>query len=236
MMTASDTHVPAWTPDIPGVRAARRITAAAELAASAWTQEEDPAAIAAAAGHLQAGLAGVAAALRAMTDYEPGPVPDGGRYTSPWEPCIYLHCAARAIGYAASDMREACCEIPAAAPATPAVTAAAQLASAAAEAAAIIGRPSGTAQARDEAVISFMHVTVQLGSAAAALASQAGYPLAGLLTRQRARLEQARICLREALAASACNQDDAASLAIARDVRSRHPDMPAHADAGRADR
>ena len=236
MMTSSDTPVPAWTPDIPGVRAARRIAAAAEQASSAWTEEGDPASAAAAAGHFQAGLAGVAAALRAMADYEPGPVPDSGRYTSPWEPCIYLHCAARAIGYAASDMREAGCEIPAAAPATPAVTAAAQLAGAAAEAAAIIGRPAGTVQARDEVVISFMHVTVVLGSSAAALAGHAGYPLSGLLTRQRARLEQARICLREALAASACGQDDAASLAIARDVRSRHPEMPEHEDPGSADR
>jgi hypothetical protein len=235
-MTSSDTRVPAWTPDIPGVRAARHIASAAGQAASAWAQETDPAAVTAAAGHFQAALAGTAAALRVMADFEPDPAPEAARYSSPWEPCIYLHCAARAAGYAASDMAEAGCRIPACPGSTPAVTAAAQLAGAAAGASAIIGRPSGTAQARDEAVLSFMHLLVLMDTAAAALAAQAGYPLAGLLTRQRARLEQARICLREALAASACTQDDTASLAIARDIRSRHPDMPAQADAGSADR
>ena len=235
-MTSSSAPAADWTPDIPGVRAARHVTAAAEHAARAWPQETDPAAITAAAGHLQAGLSGVAASLRAMSDFEPGRAPGSGRYTSPWEPCIYLYCAARAIGYAASDMREAGCHVQDGAPATPGVSAAAQLASAAAEATALIARPRGTAQDRDEAVLSFMHLTVVLDAAAAALASQASYPLAGLLTRQRARLEQARICLREALAASACSQDDTASLATARDIRRRHPEMQEHAHGERPDR
>lgn len=235
-MTTADVPAPEWIPDIPGVRAARHITAAAEHAAAAWLEGTDAAAAAAAAGHFQAGLCGIAACLRAMADFEPGPGPGSppGRYTSAWEPGIYLHCASRAVRYAAADMQEAGCHVPGGVPATEAVAAGEQLAARAGEALEFLARAHGTAQARDAAVVSFMHLATVLGTAAAALASQAGDPLAAILTRQRARLEQAWICLREALAASACSADDAASLAIASQIRRRHPGMndPVRSESG----
>jgi hypothetical protein len=65
-----------------------------------------------------------------------------------------------------------------------------------------------------------------LDAAVENLAAQAPSPLPAILTRQRVRLEQAHLLLREALVASAAGQDESGSLALARSIRQRHPVLP----------
>jgi len=122
-------------------------------------------------------------------------------------------------------------------PYSPALAAGARLADATRTAYIIIERPSGSAAGRDVAVSAFMAAASALDTAVENLTAHASVPMSAILARQRVRLEQAHITLRESLAASAAGKDVSGGLAAAQSMRERqpilsHPSRPAPDAAG----
>ena len=131
------------------------------------------------------------------------------RYDDPDEPNIYIECAARALDFAGRDMAFALSDhiTRSGQPSSPALSAGARLAEATRAAYVMIERPSGSAAGRDVAVSAFMAAASALDAAVENLAAHASAPMSAILARQRVRLEQAHIALRESLAASAAGKD-----------------------------
>ena len=204
----ADPAVPEWMP-VPPLRSARIISAAAQDAARAWEQPVTPGELLTVSKDLGSALGNTGGALSRLSVYDAAYQAPADkrfrRYDDPDEPNIYIECAARDQPY------------------SPALSAGARLAEATRAAYIIIERPSGSAAGRDVAVSAFMAAAVALDTAAENLAAHASAPMSAILARQRVRLEQAHIALRESLTASAAGKDVSCSLAAAQSMRERHP-------------
>ncbi|MGH3408560.1 MAG: hypothetical protein ACRDRJ_39605, partial [Streptosporangiaceae bacterium] len=225
----ADPAVPEWVPDFPPVRSARIIFAKAQDAARAWEQPVTPGEMLTIGKDLGSALGNTGAALARLAVYHAAyqaPAHEWfRRYDDPDEPNIYIECAARALDFAGRDMNFALSGhiTRSGQPSSPALSAGARLAEAARAAYVMIERPSGSAAGRDVAVSAFMAAAGALDAAVANLAAHASAPMPAILARQRVRLEQARIALRESLAASAAGKDVSGGLAAAQSMRERQP-------------
>jgi hypothetical protein len=225
----ADPAVPEWVPDFPPVRSARIIFAKAQDAARAWEPPVTPGELLTISKDLGSALANTGAALSRLSVYHaPYQAPADRRfrlYDHPDEPNIFIECAARALDCAGSDMALALSDhiTRSGQPDSPALSAGTRLAEATRTAYVIIERPSGSAAGRDVAVSAFMAAAGALDSAVENLAAHASAPMSAILARQRVRLEQAHIALRESLAASAAGKDLSGGPAAARSMRERHP-------------
>ena len=225
----ADPAVPEWVPDFPPVRSARIIFAKAQDAARAWEQPVTPGELLTISKDLGSALGNTGAALSRLSVYHaPYQAPADKRfrlYDHPDEPNIFIECAARALDCAGSDMTLALSDhiTRSGQPDSPALSAGARLAEATRTAYVIIERPSGSAAGRDVAVSAFMAAAGALDAAVENLAAHASAPMSAILARQRVRLEQAHIALRESLAASAAGKDVSGGPAAARSMRERHP-------------
>ena len=224
----ADPAVPEWMP-VPPLRSARIISAAAQGAARAWEQPVTPGELLTVSKDLGSALGNTGGALSRLSVYDAAYQAPADkrfrRYDDPDEPNIYIECAARALECAGRDMALALSDhiTRRGQPYSPALSAGARLAEATRAAYIIIERPSGSAAGRDVAVSAFMAAAVALDTAAENLAAHASAPMSTILARQRVRLEQAHIALRESLAASAAGKDVSGSLAAAQSMRERHP-------------
>ena len=224
----ADPAVPEWMP-VPPLRSARIISAAAQDAARAWEQPVTPGELLTVSKDLGSALGNTGGALSRLSVYDAAYQAPADkrfrRYDDPDEPNIYIECAARALECAGRDMALALSDhiTRSGQPYSPALSAGARLAEATRAAYIIIERPSGSAAGRDVAVSAFMAAAVALDTAAENLAAHASAPMSAILARQRVRLEQAHIALRESLAASAAGKDVSGSLAAAQSMRERHP-------------
>ena len=224
----ADPAVPEWMP-VPPLRSARIISAAAQDAARAWEQPVTPGELLTVSKDLGSALGNTGGALSRLSVYDAAYQAPADkrfrRYDDPDEPNIYIECAARALECAGRDMALALSDhiTRRGQPYSPALSAGARLAEATRAAYIIIERPSGSAAGRDVAVSAFMAAAVALDTAAENLAAHASAPMSAILARQRVRLEQAHIALRESLAASAAGNDVSGSLAAAQSMRERHP-------------
>jgi hypothetical protein len=241
----ADPAVPEWVPDFPPVRSARIIFAKAQDAARAWEQPVTPGELLTISKDLGSALANTGAALSRLSVYHaPYQAPADKRfrlYDHPDEPNIFIECAARALDCAGSDLALALSDhiTRSGHPDSPALSAGTRLAEATRTAYVIIERPSGSAAGRDVAVSAFMAAAGALDAAVENLAAHASAPMPAILARQRVRLEQAHIALRESLAASAAGKDVSGGPAAAQSIRERHPILshrsrPAPDAAGRA--
>ena len=228
----SDPAVPGWVPDFPPVRSARIIFAKAQDAARAWEQPVTPGELLTISKDLGSALGNTGAALSRMSVYDaPYQAPADKRfrlYDHPDEPNIFIECAARALDCAGSDLALALSDhiTRSGQPDSPALAAGARLAAATRTAYVIIERPSGSAAGRDVAVSAFMAAAGALDAAVENLAAHASAPMSAILARQRVRLGQAHIALRESLAASAAGKNASGGLAAAQSMRERHPILP----------
>ena len=225
----ADPAVPEWVPDFPPVRSARIIFAKAQDAARAWEPPVTPGELLTISKDLGSALGNTGAALSRLAVYHaPYQAPADKRfrlYDHPDEPNIFIECAARALDCAGSDMALALSDhiTRSGQPDSPALSAGTRLAEATRTAYVIIERPSGSAAGRDVAVSAFMAAAGALDAAVENLAAHASAPMSAILARQRVRLEQAHIALRESLAASAAGKDVSCGPAAARSMRDRHP-------------
>ena len=217
--------VPGWVPDFPPVRSARIIFAKAQDAARAWEQPVTPGELLTISKDLGSALGNTGAALSRMSVYDaPYQAPADKRfrlYDHPDEPNIFIECAARALDCAGSDLALALSGhiTRSGQPDSPALAAGARLAAATRTAYVIIERPSGSAAGRDVAVSAFMAAAGALDAAVENLAAHASAPMSAILARQRVRLGQAHIALRESLAASAAGKNASGGLAAAQSMR-----------------
>jgi hypothetical protein len=217
-----------WIPDIPAVRGARLISAAAEGAVRAWAEPLPAAEAATVTAHLQIAVVELSGALGQLAQYRPVHSP-GTRPCNPREPGIYIGSAAKAISCINRDLRQAGSNQPGTGHShrdSRAVKAARSLTDATYAAFTATGPPSGSAAARDAAVSAFMHALDTIDAAIETLAAHTPRPLPAILSRQRIRLEHACISLREALVCSAMDQHEPASLTIAHGIRERNPTLP----------
>jgi hypothetical protein len=225
----ADPAVPEWVPDFPPVRSARIISVKAQDAARAWEQPVTPGEMLTIGKDLGSALGNTGAALARLAVYHaPYQAPAGKwfrRYDDPDEPNIYIECAARTLDFAGRDMTFALSDhiTRSGQPSSPALSAGAQLAEATRTAYVIIDRPAGSAAGRDVAVSAFMAAAGALDTAVENLTAHASAPMSAILARQRVRLEQAHIALRESLAASAAGKDVSGCLAAAQSMRERQP-------------
>jgi hypothetical protein len=228
----ADPAVPEWVPDFPPVRSARTISVKAQDAARVWEQPVMPGEMLTISKDLGTALGNTGAALARLAMYHAAYQAPAAewfrRYDDPDEPNIYIEAAARALDCAGRDMAFA---LPghitrSGEPSSPALSAGMRLAEATRAAYVIIERPAGSAAGRDVAVSAFMAAAGTLDAAVANLAAHASAPMQALLARQRVRLEQARIALRESLAASAAGKDASGGLAAAQSMRERQPVLP----------
>jgi hypothetical protein len=224
----ADPAIPEWVPDFPPVSAARTIAAAAQAAARAWSEQVGPGEVVLIGAHLRNALTNLSRALYRLSKYQATARLPGRRYDDPSEPNVHIECAAAAAGYAGRDLLLALSGHFAwgTRPDSPALAAAERLAGATRKAYLRIDTPSGSAVARDVSVSAFMKAVDSMDAALENLAAHASPPLSALLGRQRVRLEQAHVFLREALVASAVGRDEGRSLAIAQSMRERHPTLP----------
>jgi hypothetical protein len=217
----ADPAVPEWVPDFPPVRSARIISVKAQDAARVWEQPVTPGEMLTIGKDLGSALGNTGAALARLAVYHaPYQAPAGQwfrRYDDPDEPNIYIECAARALDFAGRDMTFALSDhiTRSGQPSSPAVSAGARLAEATRTAYVVIDRPTGSAAGRDVAVSAFMAAVGALDAAVENLAAYASAPMSAILARQRVRLGQAHIALRESLAASAAGKDASGGLAAA---------------------
>jgi hypothetical protein len=219
---------PEFTPDIPAVRTARQIAAAAEAATRAWAQPLPTAELSVITACLDMAMLELSGALGQLAQYRPLLRP-GATCGNPFEPGIHIGAAAQAIACISQDLRSIAGHQPGTAgnqPVSAAVTAARAIADATYAAFTEIRQPSGSLPAIDAAISAFMHATGNIDNAISNLTGSAPGPLAAVLTRQRIRLEHACRSLREAIVASAISQDDQPSLAAAARVRELHPILP----------
>ena len=197
--------------------------------ARAWEQPVTPGELLAVSKDLGSALGNTGGALSRLSVYDAAYQAPADkrfrRYDDPDEPNIYIECAARALECAGRDITFALSDhiTRSGQPSSPALSAGARLAGATRAAYIIIERPSGSAAGRDVAVSAFMAAAVALDTAAENLAAHASAPMSAILARQRVRLEQAHIALRESLAASAAGKDVSGSRAAAQSMRERHP-------------
>jgi hypothetical protein len=225
----ADPAIPEWVPDFPPVRSARIISARAQDAARAWEQPVMPSELLTIGKDFGSALGNTGAALARLALYRAAYQPPAGqsfrRYDDPDEPNIYIEAAARALDFAGRDMTFALSDhiTRSGQLSSPALSAGARLAEATRAAYVIIDRPAGSAAGRDVAVSAFMAAAGALDTAVANLAAHASAPMSGILGRQRVRLEQAHIALRESLAASAAGKDVSGGLAAAQSMRERQP-------------
>ena len=239
----TDPAVPEWMP-VPPLRSARIISAAAQVAARVWEQPVTPGELLTVSKDLGSALGNTGGALSRLSVYDAAYQAPADkrfrRYDDPDEPNIYIECAARALDCAGRDMAFALSDYitRSGQPYSPALSAGARLAEATRAAYVIIERPSGSAAGRDVAVSAFMAAAGALDAAVENLAAHASAPMSAILARQRVRLEQAHITLRESLAASAAGKDVSGGLAAAQRMRERlpilsHRSRPAPDAAGR---
>jgi hypothetical protein len=225
----ADPAVPERVPDVPPVRSARIIPARAQDAARAWEQPVTPGEMLTIGKDPGSTPGNTGAALARLAVYHAASRAPAGkrfrRYDDPDEPGSYIECAARAPDWAGRDMTFALSGhiTRSGQPSSPALSPGARLAAATRAAYVIIDRPSGSAADRDGAVSAFMAAAAALDAAAENLTAHASAPMTAILARQRVRLEQAHIALRESLAASAAGKDVSGSLAAAQSMRERHP-------------
>ncbi len=225
----ADPAVPEWVPDFPPVRSARIISIKAQDAARAWEQPVTPGELLTISQDLGSALGNTGGALSRLSAYRAAyQAPADKRFRlhdDPDEPNIFIECAARALECAGHDMAFALSDhiTRASLPSSPARAAGAQLADATRTAYVIIEGPSGSAPGRDVAVSAFMAAASNLDIAVQNLAAHATAPISAILARQRVRLGQAHIALRESLAASAAGKDASGGLAAAQSMRERHP-------------
>ena len=211
----------------PPVRSARIISAKAQYAARAWEQPVTPvnsspsARISGARSGIPAAPCPVCRCTTRRIRHQPKAVPAVRR---PGRAQHYIECAARALECAGRDITFALSDHITQRPAVFARAVGRGPASRGdATAYIIIERPSGSAAGRDVAVSAFMAAAVALDTAAENLAAHASAPMSAILARQRVRLEQAHIALRESLAASAAGKDVSGGLAAAQSMRERQP-------------
>ena len=225
----ADPAVPEWVPDFPPVRSARIISVKAQDAARVWEQPVTPGELLTIGKDLGSALGNTGAALARLAAYHAAYQAPAGqwfrRYDDPDEPNIYIECAARALDFAGRDMAFALSAhiTRSGQPSSPALSAGTRLAEATRAAYVMIKRPSGSAAGRDVAVSAFMAAAGALDAAVENLAAHASAPMSAILARQRVRLEQAHIALRESLAASAAGKDASGGLAAAQSMRERQP-------------
>jgi hypothetical protein len=225
----ADPAVPEWVPDFPPVRSGRIISVKAQDAARVWEQPVTPGEMLTIGKDLGSALGNTGAALARLAVYHaPYQAPADEwfrRYDDPDEPNIYIECAARTLDFAGRDMTFALADhiTRSGQPSSPALSAGARLAEATRTAYVIIDRPTGSAEGRDVAVSAFMAAVCALDTAVENLTAHASAPMSAILARQRVRLEQAHIALRESLAASAAGRDVAGGLAAAQSMRERQP-------------
>ena len=221
----ADPAVPEWVPDFPPVRSARIISVKAQDAARVWEQPVTPGELLTIGKDLGSALGNTGAALARLAVYHAAYQAPADqwfrRYDDPDEPNIYIECAARALDFAGRDMAFALSDhiTRSGQPSSPALSAGARLAEATRAAYVMIERPSGSAAGRDVAVSAFMAAASALDAAVENLAAHASAPMSAILARQRVRLEQAHIALRESLAASAAGKDVSGGLAAAQSMR-----------------
>lgn len=217
-----------WIPDVPAVRGARLISAAAEGVLRAWAEPLPAAEAATVTAHLQIAFVELSGALGQLAQYRPVH-PPGTRPYNPREPGIHISSAAKAISCINRDLRETGSNQPDPGHShrdSRAVKAARSLTDATYAAFTVTGPPSGSAAARDAAVSAYLHALDTIDAAIETLAAHTPRPLPAILSRQRIRLEHACISLREALVCSAIDQHEPASLTIAHSIRERNPVLP----------
>jgi hypothetical protein len=221
----ADPAVPEWVPDFPPVRSARIISIKAQDAARAWEQPVTPGELLTISKDLGSALGNTGGALSRLSAYQAAADKRFRLHDDPDEPNIFIECAARALECAGRDLAFALSDhiMRGSQPYSPARAAGAQLADATRTAYVLIEGPSGSAPGRDVAVSAFMAAASNLDAAVQNLAAHAAAPMSAILARQRVRLGQAHIALRESLAASAAGKDASGGLAAAQSMRERHP-------------
>jgi len=225
----ADPAVPEWLPDFPPVRSARIISVKAQDAARVWEQPVTPGEMLTIGKDLGSAPGNTGVALARLAVYHAAYQAPADqwfrRYDDPDEPNICIECAARAVDFAGRDMTFALSAhiTRSGQPSSPALSAGARLAEATRTAYVIIDRPTGSAAGRDVAVSAFIAATSALDTAVENLTAHASAPMPAILARQRVRLEQAHIALRESLAASAAGTDVSGGLAAAQSIPERQP-------------
>ena len=225
----ADPAVPEWVPDFPPVCSARIISVKAQDAARAWEQPVTPGELLTISKDPGSALGNTGGALSRLSAYHAAyQAPADKRFRlhdDPDEPNIIIECATRALECAGRDMTFALSDhiTRGSQPYSPALAAGEQLADAMRTAYVFIKGPSGSAPGRDVAVSAFMAAASNLDAAVENLAAHAAAPMSAILARQRVRLGQAPITLRESLAASAAGKDASGGLAAAQSMRERHP-------------